>query len=647
MASSRGPSRSASAVLPTPIGPFERDVAELQSRADDIIATVFRRSACVRASCRRASRSLCHAISVRRARRRRPRRARLPAPPCAARHLRREDDVDSSARGSARCCAIRSPAAPAPPPLPSADGAAHAPPVAPPPPPPDLVSAAGRRRGARAAPRGAGRRPCRAGGGRRCRCCALLTIGDPEVRQMAAFALGLIGDRRARDPLVTALDDPSPMVQASAAEALGLLGDPAAAAADWRAWSRSPVGRARAAAGRRRRRASRHARRRVSTWRLRARSVEGVSTSSRLPCSMGRDSRVCAGGRWLLRCSGWRTSAGWPALMALAQDAAAVHARVRREGTRRAEGSSRGPAADSARLGQRPRRRRSRPCGRSDALAIPRPPPPLLKIIQATPPRRIRASKPSAALGGIKAPGVAEISARPSGDPSPPIRAAALRSRAAASDPEGFVTVLSGLDPDPDWSVRAALATILGSLDADRAAAIDAMLSDTDQRVIPSVLAALVKLKAPDAARLLLDQLKADDPPVRAAAAAALGELKPAAGAPALVAAYQLGQRDTMYTARAAALDGARQVRHRDATPLLDAALADHDWAVRVTRRRAAEGARSVERRRRANPPGADAAVAQRRIGRHGSSLRRCPRRCTSTWIAARFRSSWRCSTRR
>ena len=46
---------------------------------------------------------------------------------------------------------------------------------------------------------------------------------------MAAFALGLIGDRTARASLVTALADQSPLVQGSAAEALGLIGDPAAA----------------------------------------------------------------------------------------------------------------------------------------------------------------------------------------------------------------------------------------------------------------------------------------------------------------------------------------------------------------------------------------------------------------------------------
>ena len=49
-------------------------------------------------------------------------------------------------------------------------------------------------------------------------------------------------------------------------------------------------------------------------------------------------------------------------------------------------------------------------------------------------------------------------------DPQPrhPRRGAAIAG--GRSTRESFVTVLSGLDPDPHWSVRAALATVLGTL---------------------------------------------------------------------------------------------------------------------------------------------------------------------------------------
>ena len=86
-------------------------------------------------------------------------------------------------------------------------------------------------------------------------------------------------------------------------------------------------------------------------------------------------------------------------------------------------------------------------------------------------------------------------------DSSPAIRAAALRA-IAALDPENLRVLLSGLDPDPHWSVRAALATMLGTLTAEEALPrLTAMLKDDDQRVIPSVLNALTKLKAPNASR--------------------------------------------------------------------------------------------------------------------------------------------------
>src|SRR5580765_864330 len=54
---------------------------------------------------------------------------------------------------------------------------------------------------------------------------------DEEVRQMAAFGLGLIGRQEATGVLRNALADPSPIVRGRAAEALGLIGDTGSAEA--------------------------------------------------------------------------------------------------------------------------------------------------------------------------------------------------------------------------------------------------------------------------------------------------------------------------------------------------------------------------------------------------------------------------------
>jgi cyclophilin family peptidyl-prolyl cis-trans isomerase len=108
------------------------------------------------------------------------------------------------------------------------------------------------------------------------------------------------------------------------------------------------------------------------------------------------------------------------------------------------------------------------------------------------------------------------------------------------------------------------------------------LLTDQDQRAVPAVLAALAAVKAPDVERILLEHLRADDPVVRAAAATALGELRPAAGVDALAAAYQAAGRDPTYVARGAALAALAKYGATAAEPTLTAALADKDWAVRV-----------------------------------------------------------------
>ena len=179
---------------------FDRDVAEVQgapmisSRRDANTRRADARGQCVRVRAAGAG-AASHAC--------------LPAAPPS--HLRGEEVVDSSARGSARSPRRRAPRR----------GAARLP----------------RRRGASGAPRGAAasgspdllrlltdgdarirRRAALAVGrvGLRDGVPPLITLladGEPEVRQMAAFALGLIGDASARDPLVAALTDPSPLVQ--------------------------------------------------------------------------------------------------------------------------------------------------------------------------------------------------------------------------------------------------------------------------------------------------------------------------------------------------------------------------------------------------------------------------------------------------
>ena len=145
------------------------------------------------------------------------------------------------------------------------------------------------------------------------------------------------------------------------------------------------------------------------------------------------------------------------------------------------------------------------------------------------------------------------------------------------------MVALSSLDLDRQWTVRAALATALGTLPAAKAAPLlEPMAGDQDQRVLPAVLEALAKVKSPAAATIATDKLQAADPVVRAAAARAIGELKPAGAAEALSAAAQYAERDSTYVARAAALEALTAFGREAAQGPLVSALADKDWALRL-----------------------------------------------------------------
>jgi HEAT repeat protein/cyclophilin family peptidyl-prolyl cis-trans isomerase len=408
-----------------------------------------------------------------------------------------------------------------------------------------------------------------------------LADADPEVRQMAAFALGLLADKSARDPLITALGDPSPLVQGSAAEALGLIGDASAADAVGRFAAQIVQSGALAQIPG----AEDDVRRDTvtSACRLAVFALVRLKAYPQLSAAV-LDSTGQPRVRWwpvafaLQRLSDKRAL---PALLTLAKDANPYARAFAVKGLGALQDRTALPVLmPLLSSGERSVLIETiRALGKiGDASAAE----PLLRMLHdaaADPQVKLEIV---GSIGGIHTPAVNDALLDVISDPSPPVRAAALIS-IAALDPEGFVTILSGLDPDAHWSVRGALATVLGTLPPDVGLPrLAALLGDADQRVVPFVLASLVKLKAPTAATVLIERLKSDDPVVRAAAATGLGDLKPANGAAALAEAYRFGERDPNYTARAAALAAIAKYSPAESTPVLRSAFADKDWAVRV-----------------------------------------------------------------
>jgi cyclophilin family peptidyl-prolyl cis-trans isomerase/HEAT repeat protein len=164
----------------------------------------------------------------------------------------------------------------------------------------------------------------------------------------------------------------------------------------------------------------------------------------------------------------------------------------------------------------------------------------------------------------------------------PAMRAAALAA-AARVNRDSFLMVISSLDRDPEWSVRAALADVYAGMPADRVlAAVEDLAADPDVRVRAPALDALARLDAPEVARRLVDALDAPDFNIRATAARVLGGRRLVGSAPRLGAAYTRGLSDATPSARLAAIGALAELGGADAIAELRVTLTDPDWPVRL-----------------------------------------------------------------
>jgi cyclophilin family peptidyl-prolyl cis-trans isomerase/HEAT repeat protein len=406
---------------------------------------------------------------------------------------------------------------------------------------------------------------------------------EPEVRQVAAFALGLLGRKEAVATLRAALNDRSPLVQGRAAEALASLDDSASATAIG-AMVKANLEAGNAAS--------------LPPDDMEESHPPSVEAFRLGVLALGRLKAYDALASALLDASGRPTVTWWPVaaafqrtedrralgvLTAFAQGPGLVARGFAAKGLGALKDAAAIDVLSKLALEWRADPRSAASALRAlaqigDAKAAPA----ILRLLQDRALDPVLLVEAVTAAGSVKAAAANDRLLDLMSNPAPPVRAAALRS-VRALDSQEFVRVLSTLDPDPHWSVRAALASTLSTLEPALALPrLTVMLKDQDLRVIPSVLTALRVVKAPGVDQILLEWLKHQDVVVRAAAATELGELKPAGGDAALAAAWRASLGDAEYLARGAILAALAKYGRAAAEPTLRQALADKDYAVRV-----------------------------------------------------------------
>lgn len=175
-------------------------------------------------------------------------------------------------------------------------------------------------------------------------------------------------------------------------------------------------------------------------------------------------------------------------------------------------------------------------------------------------------------------------------DPSSWIRGAVLRAL-ALEDPGTFWLLLSGMDPDMDWRVRASLARLFGEMEGARSIhLLRQMASERDYRVRPHALRSLAKVSPEAAVPILIEHLTAEDPFERAAAAEGLGRIQPGDVFEALLSAWELSKADKTPHARLAILSALEPYRREIVEPVARDGLDDPEWSVRKRARNVLRG---------------------------------------------------------
>jgi cyclophilin family peptidyl-prolyl cis-trans isomerase len=369
----------------------------------------------------------------------------------------------------------------------------------------------------------------------------LMNDQEPEVRQMAAFALGLIGDPAAGDRLVASLKDTEGVVRARAVEALGRLGEPRFAA-DVAAFVVEQAPK--------------------TTTVIAIRGDDPGSAQDpwvelRLALfSLYRLKEPRAAATALLR--GHEPRFDWwaasfvaarlesPVLKPVLLAAAASTDPLSRAFAARGLGALKEPTSAETLLALT----RDTDGGvaatalralavMGDARGVPAA---AAHLDSGSPALRREALLTLAALPGERS--LRDRLVPLVGAPEPWVRGPALQAL-ARSDRDTFALVLANLDPDPDWTVRAALAGALADVGDEIALGVlFTLLKDEDPRVLPAVLEALRKARGAHAVDTLKRHLDHPDFAVRAAAARGLAQLEAPGQEGALLGAWKRSLAD-------------------------------------------------------------------------------------------------------